>query len=100
MADETASAYRAGFLGRVRAARELRFGTQEELCEVLGLAQPTYHKYETRSLMPHMLIPRFCLACGVSTDWLIAARGPGPAWKSREEETKPRQKRPKRRKAA
>ena len=100
MADETASAYKAGFLGRVKAARETRFRTQEDLCEVLGMPQPKYSKYETRSLMPHQLIQRFCMACGVSMEWLIAAKGAGPAWKPREDEPRARQKQPKRRRAA
>jgi hypothetical protein len=100
MADESASAYKAGFLGRVKAARELRYSTQEEIAEVLGMPQPKYSKYETRSLMPHQLLPRFCKACGVTMEWLIAGKGAGPAWKPREEEPKPRQKSVKRRRAA
>lgn len=78
---QSESEYKAAFLGRVRAARKSRFKAQEDLCEVLGLAQPKYGKYEVRSLMPHSLVPRFCLACGVSTDWLFGLKGAaGPAW--------------------
>lgn len=79
--DKPASVYKAEFIGRVRAAREARFSSQEELCEVLGLKQPTYNKYETRSFMPHQLIPRFCKACSVRLEWIYEAKGPGPSWK-------------------
>src|SRR5262249_16454644 len=32
----------------------------------LGITQATYSKYEFRSYMPHDLLRRFCLACGIS----------------------------------
>jgi hypothetical protein len=92
--EATASSYKAGFLGRVKAAREARFGTQTDLCEVLGLKQAIYSKYEVRSLMPHQLIPRFCKACGVTVDWLITAQGPGPRWEPVYPHKATRQKRP------
>lgn len=77
----TATAYKADFLGRVKAAREARYDTQEAVGEVLGIKQSIYSKYEVRSFMPHRLVPRFCKACGVTTDWLFSGRGAGPAWK-------------------
>lgn len=75
-----ASAYKADFIGRIRAARDSRFAAQEDLCEVLDIKQSLYGKYETRSLMPHNLIPRFCKACGVTTEWLFTGKSAGPAW--------------------
>lgn len=62
------------FLARVKAARERRGHTQEEMAEVLGMKQTKYHKYESRSYLPHDLVPRFCLACGISIHWLYTGR--------------------------
>lgn len=85
----SASEYKAGFLGRVKAARESRFEAAIDLCIAMDLKQPTYSKYEVRSLMPHSLIPRFCAACGVTADWLFTAKGAGPLWKPVYSSTKP-----------
>lgn len=95
------SEFQANFIGRVKAAREARYGSQEEICEVLAMKQPTYGKYESRSLMPHSLIPRFLLACGVSYEWLFSGRGIGPAWQPVwPQQKKPRKPRKTSRKAA
>jgi hypothetical protein len=92
----TESGYKADFLGRVRAAREARYKTQSDLCAVLDIKQPKYGKYEVRSLMPHSLVPRFCLACGVTTDWLFGVKGAvGPAWQPVYPEPKLRKRKPK-----
>lgn len=71
--DPAASAYRAAFAARVKSAREDRGFTQAGIAELLGVDQGTYKQYEVRSYLPHHLIPRFCLACGVSLDWLFNA---------------------------
>lgn len=94
--DESASAYRSEFLARVRAARATRFDTQDDIAAVLGLKQSLYSKYEVRSLMPHRLIPRFCKACGITTDWLFTGKGAGPAWSAVSPVDKPQRKRIKR----
>jgi hypothetical protein len=78
MKDQAKTAYKTAFMARVTAARKLRF-TQQAMAESLGMEQDSYKQYETRSLMPHHLIPRFCTICGVSTDWLITGKGAGPA---------------------
>jgi hypothetical protein len=54
------AAYRAAFFRRVRTARE--FYTEEPglMAEALGIPAGTYTRYETRTMMPHHLIPRFC----------------------------------------
>lgn len=90
--EPTATAYKAGFLGRVKAAREARFKAQEDLCVVLGIKQSLYSKYEVRSLMPHRLIPRFCMACTVTTEWLFTSKGAGPTWKPVYPSPQPRKK--------
>ena len=63
--------YKDAFLQRVAEARVAAGFTQEELASVLDLDQGTYKTYETKTLMPHDLIPRFCIAVRVSTAWLL-----------------------------
>ena len=66
------------FLRRVREAREAVGYTQVEIATGLGIPQDHYKQYETRSFMPHELIPRFCVITRVSTDWLLTGRGERP----------------------
>lgn len=92
------SKFLSDFLGRTKAARELRFEAGREMAQALGWgddAQATYSKYETRSPLPHYLIAQFCKILGVRVDWLMTGEGPGPAWepvplekKTRKEKTK------------
>lgn len=49
-----------GFIARVKAAREVQF-SRSEMEALLKLPKGTYKKYETRLLLPHHLILRFCL---------------------------------------
>jgi hypothetical protein len=48
------------------------------MAEALSIPPGTYTRYETRTMMPHHLIPRFCQLTGVNADWLffgpVAAR--------------------------
>jgi transcriptional regulator with XRE-family HTH domain len=62
------------FMNRVREARERRGLTQDQIAKVLGMHQGTYHKYESRSYLPHDLIERFCLACAIDIDWLFTGQ--------------------------
>jgi len=98
--NNTASAYKAGFLGRVKSARELRFETQEAAAVALGMPQSKYSKYEKRSLLPHLMILQFCKVCGVSVQWLIADEGAGPKWEPVYPSFKTRKKRQKKFKRA
>jgi len=41
------------------------------MADALGIPAGTYTRYETRTMMPHHLIPRFCQITGVTTDWLF-----------------------------
>lgn len=73
----------ADFLGRTTAARKLKFKTQWEMAEALGMGreqQSTYSKWESRSPLSHHLIQQFCRICDVRVDWLLTGDGPGPAW--------------------
>ena len=72
------SKYHDEFLRRVREARNAVGYTQIEISDLLGIPQDKYKQYETRSMMPHELIPRFCLATRISTEWLLTGRGDHP----------------------
>jgi DNA-binding transcriptional regulator YiaG len=65
------------FTQRVLSARVAAQLSQEQIAHVLQVPQPTYSKYEGRSLMPHRYMWTFCLACGVSVEWLVTGQGPG-----------------------
>lgn len=39
--------------------------TQERMARALGVEPSTYATYETRSTIPHELIPRFCAITGI-----------------------------------
>lgn len=91
--EQTARRFLADFLGRTRAAREMRYRSGREMAEAMGWGsdrQPTYSKYESRSPLPHYLIPQFCRICGVRVEWLMTGEGPGPAWHPVPEEKKKR----------
>ncbi len=80
----TKSAFKAEFIARTRQARIARGYSQEQMAALLDMAQGTYKQYESRSLLPHDLVPRFCLLCGVDERWLftetprVKARGEIP----------------------
>lgn len=69
---------KAHFIGRTVAARRARYATQKEICALLEVDQGTYKQYETRTPLPHRLIPKFCIATGVSMEWLLSGEGKGP----------------------
>lgn len=66
--------YKQAFMDRVRQAREARGLNQEQMATLLGIKQSKYHKYESRSYLPHDLVPLFCLAAGVEEHWLFTGR--------------------------
>ena len=78
----TPATYRIAFYKRVRTARELYTDDYRVMAQALGIAEGTYYRYETRTMLPHHLIPRFCQITGVSADWLFhgptAARALAP----------------------
>ncbi len=67
----TPASYRAAFYKRIKTARELYSDDYREMARALGIAEGTYYRYETRTMLPHHLIPRFCQITGVSADWLF-----------------------------
>jgi transcriptional regulator with XRE-family HTH domain len=53
------------FADRVKAIREEMDWTQKDMAEILVIPLERYKKYETRSALPHRLIPVFCKVTGV-----------------------------------
>lgn len=51
--------FRPAFLRRTRALRQAAGHSQTSIASALGLHRDRYAKYETRSPLPHALIPRF-----------------------------------------
>lgn len=79
----TPAQYRTKFFERIRAARSLAGKNPAQMAELLGVPKDTYHRYETRTLLPHHLIPVFCQLTGTEIDWLLggfrrAGRGSNP----------------------
>lgn len=76
MADsETEAEFKQGFMNRTREARIARALKQWEIADALGMPQDKYKQYETRSLLPHHLIGRFCIICRIDPEWLVTGRG-------------------------
>jgi transcriptional regulator with XRE-family HTH domain len=79
MADsETEVQYKQAFIERVRAARIAANLKQWQIADALGMPQDKYKQYESRSLLPHYLIGRFCILTRVDPEWLITGRGQKP----------------------
>lgn len=66
--------YKKLFHDRVRAARKGRGWTQETMADLLGFSQGHYKQWETRDLMPHEVMPRFCVLTGITLDYLLTGR--------------------------
>lgn len=75
---ETEAEYKQAFRKRVADARIARGLKQWQIAEALGMTQDKYKQYETRSLLPHHLISRFCIICRVAPDWLVTGHGQKP----------------------
>lgn len=73
----TPATFKKEFCQRLKAARIMAGYDQAEFAKELGLLPNTYNKYETRSLLPHFLIPRACEILGIDTAVLFV--GPGAA---------------------
>lgn len=87
--DRAASAYRADFIKRVKAARAARPGlTQAAMAKLLDTTQDHYKQFEGRSLLPHAMVEKFCIACGVDIEWLVTGTGKGPAIAPKPQERK------------
>lgn len=70
----TPTTYRRAFVQRVRAARTLASLNPLEMANLLGVPKDTYHRYETRTLLPHHLLEVFCQLASCDLHWLITGR--------------------------
>jgi DNA-binding XRE family transcriptional regulator len=70
----TPTTYRNAFVQRVRAARNLAEKTPLEMAQLLDVPKDTYHRYETRTLLPHHLLEIFCKLTGQDLTWLITGK--------------------------
>jgi DNA-binding XRE family transcriptional regulator len=77
MATETEDEFTQNFLARIRAAREFKGFSQAQMATLLGIGLGTYNKYETRTVMPHFLLKRFCAHTGANIRVLYGMRGDG-----------------------
>jgi DNA-binding XRE family transcriptional regulator len=62
--------FKSAFINRTAEARKSAGYTQNEIATILGIDQGTYKQYETRSVLPHMYVIRFCTACRIDVEWL------------------------------
>lgn len=74
----TPTTYRNAFVQRVRAARTLAEKNPLEMAQLLGVPKDTYHRYETRTLLPHHLLELFCKLTGQDLTWLVTGRHQRP----------------------
>jgi DNA-binding XRE family transcriptional regulator len=69
---ESPSAYEASFRERVKLARRYYSENAADMARALGVLPGTYVRYETRTMLPHYLIPQFCQLTGVEVEWLVS----------------------------
>jgi hypothetical protein len=72
---EAEAIYKREFRARVKESRVAAALKQWEIADALGMTQDKYKQYETRSLLPHHLIGRFCVICHINPEWLITGHG-------------------------
>lgn len=59
---------------RVQRLRVERDWTQEQMATALGVAHETYKKYETRTPLPHYLIPRFAMQVDRDVTYILTGK--------------------------
>jgi hypothetical protein len=69
--DLATSQFRKNFIKRTQQARVNAQFFQAGIALLLQTDQGTYKQYETRSVLPHVLIPAFCTLTGISIHWLF-----------------------------
>src|SRR5581483_3703613 len=70
----TPTRYRRQFFERVRAARVSAGKSPAEMAQLLRVPKDTYHRYETRTLLPHHLMEIFCKLTRSDLDWLVTGK--------------------------
>lgn len=69
--DMTPSEFKRAFTGRVRRLRESLGWERKEFAKEMGVTPARWIKYETRTPLPHYLVPRFCRTFGVDVWYLF-----------------------------
>jgi hypothetical protein len=93
MADSEAEAqYKQAFIERVKVARNAADMTQQQIADALGMPQDKYKQYETRTLLPHYLIGRFCIITRLDPEWLVTGRGQKPSKPPQVTKSEPKRK--------
>lgn len=59
---------------RVKALREEKGWTAEQMAIALGIPPDRYRKYENRSPMPQYLIPRFALVVDRTSEYVLTGK--------------------------
>lgn len=67
------------FIARCVRARQIKFHEQKPVYTFLGVDQPTYAKWESRTPMPHRYIDKFCLITECDFRWLMSGEGEPPS---------------------
>lgn len=69
----TPTQFKKGFCQRLAAARTMAGLEQADIAKALGITPNTYSKYESRTLMPHHLIPVACEILEIEMPYLYGA---------------------------
>jgi DNA-binding XRE family transcriptional regulator len=69
-----ASEYRRNLLRRTKELRENSGYTQAEMADFLNIKVEAYKKYESRSLLPHRFIHKFCRLVKVTEELFLEGK--------------------------
>jgi transcriptional regulator with XRE-family HTH domain len=72
----SSSAYVAAFTARIQKLRDDKGWTQQQMAVALGVPLGTYKKYESRTLLPHILLERFSLIVDRDIGFLVTGKAP------------------------
>lgn len=78
MARPDSAEYKKDFIARIKYAREASGMTQDEIADLFQMRQDTWSKYETRTPLPHIFIPKFCSIVRCDIYWLLTGKGTAP----------------------
>lgn len=75
---ETEAQFKQRFTKRIKEARIALGWKQWQMADALGITQDKYKHYESRSLLPHHQMGRFCLITRTDPEWLLTGQGQKP----------------------
>ena len=76
MPNRTKAEFNRDLCARVKALRIAMDCTQEQMATALGTSVANYRKYESRTPIPHHLIPRLALMTGRDVEWILTGKKP------------------------